>query len=591
MILTVPANTISEPMVAPRGSLISVKPGAGATARVECTSLDNVAAVRTGTATWAPWRLGTVGAAATDLLGESLYIRVVAQGGSVVLDTDESPSASKVAAFRSRWGGVVTAQVGPLSPASAPVPSGALQIAAVRDIRPFCEMSPGVYIVAASFAKQLATFTGDIIADNMITSGGGNAVVSPKFNWNDTTGAQGLYNNDGTTIISGANASIQQVWRLSTGTMLMFSVSHHATPAFAPYYLHRVASNFDCGTSANNRRASLHFGATDVAGITAPTPGVRVLHQRSLCEYTKNDGTKVVLVAEYNVANAGTNAPRTAGGANDQLTLWQSTDDGCSFSRVVQFNTGGVRRYSHFHGVVYNKYTRRVYMLLGDIGDENAVIMWDGESAVPNGGTNPTHAQIAAAPGWAVMFGNELCRYGDLIFTPAGDIVGLPDSDSNPELLGNATLSIPAKNLDAYVACKITHRLETVVAGKRLVRYKNIPPLIGLLHSSGVMVYGSLRTPDNGAGGNNVAGPTFEPYHWFWTSVDGSEWSPAAKIRNFQNAATGNVLDLWEDSKGNVIAGVAFARGSSWGAANRTVSCAIFRVSVQPDAPTLVVDQ
>lgn len=501
-------------------------------------------------------------------------------------------------------GGVVPKQPAPAVPspgfrdlAAVPKKHAALHILSVNNFRPFCESVPGTYIVAASFGKQLATFTGDVTKDEPVTGAGGNSVISTKFSWHDATSAQGMYNNDGSAIVSGTNAVINQVWKLSSGTMLMLAQAHHANSAHAPFYLHRVAANFDCGTSANNRRASLHLGATDTTGVGAPTPGIRVLHQRSVCEFTRNNGTKVILLAEYNVANAGSNAPRTPGGANDQVTVWVSTNDGVSFTRLMQFNTGGVHRFSHLHAAVYNKYTRRVYFLLGDINDENAVIAWDGESAAPAGanaeaGNNPSHAQIAAAPGWAIAYGNELCRYGDLVFTPDGDIFGLPDSDSNPELAGEAPTGIAAKGIDAYVGCKLTHRLETIVAGRPLQRYRHIPPLIGLRHSSGAMVYGSLRTADNNPGGNNRTGPTFEPYHWFWTANENAnpEWSLAAKIRNFHNAATGNVLDLWEDSKGNIIAGVTFSRGVSWGGPSRTATSAVFSITPQATPPDVVVD-
>lgn len=577
------ASAVSQPLPVGAGSIVKVSPAVGATAVVEYTTAD-ASAVANGVAAWAGWPKGTVGTETADLFNDNGYIRVTAAGGEVAVSVDNSPTIAALSAYKTDWGGSRNAP-----------PFAALRLLTVRDTRPFCEAAPGSYIVAVNFAKQLGTFTGNIVTDNIVTAGGGNTVVSAKFNLNDATAAQGLYNNAGDAIVSGANSVIQQVWRLSTGTMLMLSNSHNATPAHAAFYLHRVAGNFDCGTSANNRRASLHLGANDANGVAAPVPGVRALHQRSLCEFTRNDGTKVVLLAEYNVANAGSNAPRTSGGTNDQVTVWQSTNDGVSFTRLLQFNTDGTHRFDHFHSVVYNPYTRRVYFLTGDTGDENAVIGWDGESAAPGAtpGLNPTLAQIAAAPGWWIRYGNELCRYGDLVFAPGGGVYGLPDSDSNPELLGDVTQSIPAKNVDAYVSCQLSHSLDTVVAGKPVQRYKNIPPLIGLRHSSGAMVYGSLRTVDNGAGGNNVAGPTFEPFHWFWTSTEESphEWNLAAKLRNFNNTATGNVLDLWEDSQGNVIAGATFSRGTSWGAASRTVSCAIFQVLMQAKRPTLVIHQ
>lgn len=123
MIITVPASCISEPIAVPRGSLVSATPSPGATAKVEYTLLDNAPAVRAGAASWMPWRLGSVTQAASDLLGESAWIRITAIDGPVSLEVDERPGDSKLSAFRNDWGvpamlatdasGSVTGLVGP----------------------------------------------------------------------------------------------------------------------------------------------------------------------------------------------------------------------------------------------------------------------------------------------------------------------------------------------------------------------------------------------------------------------------------------------------------------------------------------------
>lgn len=102
---TIAAYTVSDPIIAPRGALVTVKPAPGASARVEYTSIDNVIAVRNGGAPWSLWRLGSVSAAASDLLGEPVYLRVIAVAGAVVFDIDERPSDDKLAAFRTEWSG------------------------------------------------------------------------------------------------------------------------------------------------------------------------------------------------------------------------------------------------------------------------------------------------------------------------------------------------------------------------------------------------------------------------------------------------------------------------------------------------------
>ena len=321
-------------------------------------------------------------------------------------------------------------------------------------------------------------------------------------------------------------------------------------------YLHRVASapQFLVGTSGNNRAASLHFGS--VSGTGPGTVNIYALHQRSLCDAIVNGQSKIIL-AEYNVA-----AGRVDGAANDQVIAWISVDDGVSFSKLLEFNTAGVHQFDHFHAVIQDRYNGTIYFLTGDDGNENAIISWDGTSPAPP--PNASLESISKTAGWAIIYGDERMRYGDIVPMPGGTLVGLPDSDRDPG------------PTNAYVAYSIDTALRSVQAGQQFSRQNDITPIIALRHSSGALIYGSLRTSSAATAG--------EPYHHFWTSVDGQLWTLAAKIRNYSPGTTGTVLDLWEDSNGNVIAGVCFSRGVSWGAAEMRQSSAVFRLgrSVSP---------
>lgn len=100
--MLIPAAQTSQPQFAPVGSLVTVTPGAGASAIVEYT-LDGSASVRSGIAAWAPWPRGAVSAAAGDLLNEPAYVRVTAVGGAVDLDIDSAPSRAKIAPYTNDW--------------------------------------------------------------------------------------------------------------------------------------------------------------------------------------------------------------------------------------------------------------------------------------------------------------------------------------------------------------------------------------------------------------------------------------------------------------------------------------------------------
>lgn len=99
---SIPAATITQPVVVGAGSIVTVTPAAGATAVVEYTTAD-AAAVANGMAMWSIWERGSVSAAAADLVSKALYLRVTARGGAVTLDINESPSAASLAQYKSEW--------------------------------------------------------------------------------------------------------------------------------------------------------------------------------------------------------------------------------------------------------------------------------------------------------------------------------------------------------------------------------------------------------------------------------------------------------------------------------------------------------
>lgn len=402
---------------------------------------------------------------------------------------------------------------------------------------PFAQFADGSYMCTSAvfgrFATCLYKFTGDI------TTGIGTSLRMGQWSVTQTIPEFGFKTADGTVLISGPNTGMNYAKLLSSGAVLIW-----VSDGDLKNYLFRADSTaYAIGNAAGaNQRAVLHIGATDGLNNNQ-TPNIRLLHARSICEANvfATPGAspiKKILVAEYNVASG-----RVAGAANDQVICWQSLDDGFTFTKLLSFNTGGSHLPAHFHSVIQDPRTGLIYFLLGDVAAESAVIVWDGKSAAP--AANSTYSQISATPGWNVITGNELCRYGDLVFGPQG-VYGLPDADS--EAFEPYTT--------AFQSIVFDRKLQYSATGKPFKRIDQICPLIGLGLRDGGYIMGSLRTQSVGT--NN------EPYLHFWSSWDGVEWDFSAKFKNYKANVTANVLDIWQDKAGNVIIPAMFNRGINW---------------------------
>lgn len=100
---TVAQYSTSQPVAVSAGSIVTVTPSAGATAVVEYT-LGSFADIGNGVAVWKPWAKGSIASAASDLLNDSVFMRVSAQGGSVSFSVNANPSAVDIEPFRTDWG-------------------------------------------------------------------------------------------------------------------------------------------------------------------------------------------------------------------------------------------------------------------------------------------------------------------------------------------------------------------------------------------------------------------------------------------------------------------------------------------------------
>ncbi|WBS00229.1 GDSL-type esterase/lipase family protein [Pseudoduganella sp. SL102] len=101
---TTGAGLKSAPRAVPRGAIVTVTPGSGASAVVESTNA-SAAEVANNVAVWAAWPNGIVSGKPSSLLAnDSIFVRVTASGGAVSCEIDESPTARTLAPFLSDWG-------------------------------------------------------------------------------------------------------------------------------------------------------------------------------------------------------------------------------------------------------------------------------------------------------------------------------------------------------------------------------------------------------------------------------------------------------------------------------------------------------
>lgn len=354
-------------------------------------------------------------------------------------------------------------------------------------VLPFAHMADGTYLCSdgpnGDFMRKLFTYDGDI---TQAPSGGVLTAIN-TWNFSITSGTNCPKSSDGLINMGGSGTTIRIAKVLNSGAIIVGSAGASAATLVAGGAAGNFSSNFmlwrasptsatkyALGNDLNgtNGRAVLNLGSSDGVSTTM-VQNVRILHQRSICEAKVQDpkGSPYVyklLVAEYNV-----NGSRTPGGANDAVRLWQSLDDGLTWTALLTFNTNGTHVINHMHAVIQDPSSGLIYILTGDndapteTTSQNAIIVWDGVSSPP--AANSTFAQIAATPGWGCIYGSELNRFGDLVFGEQF-VFGLPDCDNEKTVGWN----------DAYCSVTFDKKLNWLSKGNRLERQDDIPPLIGV---------------------------------------------------------------------------------------------------------------
>lgn len=469
---------------------------------------------KNGVLSWQKWPKGTNNGVCDTI--RRMTIRATATGSATVVIDEGYRDADTDSGYWQEQQAQLTTESGGLVGRVKPFAGVNLRAAITKAV--FGQFSDGRYLctdkTTGSYGQKLFTASGDIT---------GTTTNVALANTDSTT----LKNAAG-TVIGGSSAGVWDAWVLSDDSFV-FAVVGHGIYA-GKMFLYKANSSGGVGSDAgfSNRQASLDIGTYSAV----QTAQIYTLHNRSLCEATVA-GAKVLIFCEYNV-----NASRTPGINGDQAIAYKSTDMGRTWTELIRFNTdGSTRQISHFHGVKQNPYTGTIYFMCGDVSNERATIAWDGVSAAP--AANSSMATIAATAGWKVIYGSELHRVADLLFAPTY-AYALLDCDTEGADLTSIGYSSMMYDPNLGYAARVAN----------LTRTDNIPPILGVKHSSGISVWSSFRT--TGSPENMI--------HLWCSGDDGSNWRLAAKATNYYSG-TGMPRNMFEDQAGNIIVSGVYGRG------------------------------
>ncbi len=201
-----------------------------------------------------------------------------------------------------------------------------------------------------------------------------------------------------------ANLAANLAW-CANGSVFVFTKDSDTSKA---YLYKSVDGGVSFGSNSptfNDNNYVLMFGDVD-GSIDNQISGVDILPRGFL--YDSHNGQ--MLVGEYNY-----NGSRTPGGANDQVRLMKSSDNGTTWTEAAHWNTdGSTQNVVHIHGVVQDPYTHDIYILFGE--DSSGLIRWDGVSSIDNN-VNPEAYTDWAGDGVYGVGNSGRHRYVDLLFT------------------------------------------------------------------------------------------------------------------------------------------------------------------------------
>lgn len=335
-----------------------------------------------------------------------------------------------------------------------------------------------------------------------------------------------------TTAASIVGGTIGDAWALPNGDFIFYALDSASKGHL--YLAHNNAGTWTVGANAslyNDSKAVLDIGRK--SGVHPANN--RSLHHRSLCVATIG-GSTVLLFGEYNVSSG-----RVAGSTNDQVRVWKSTDNGLTWSILLDFNGNGTTsQVRHVHGIVQDPITSRIYLLFGD-DPTSGLLRWDGVSAAP--AANTALSAFRGVAGWEVLWDStypDTYRSGDLVFS--GDKAGyLIDRAGEPQV---------ARFLLPRVMTRTGKMVVAPCPGPDLSARRD--PLIGIaLPQGGAMWFSMWDTSVGGSRGFDV-----------WASSDLVQWAKIGAIADVGVSGTvGTITNVWWTSENQLA--VAMSSGGA----------------------------
>lgn len=234
---------------------------------------------------------------------------------------------------------------------------------------------------------------------------------------------------------------ISNMWSTSTPGLLFMTCKNLAT---SKTYLYK---SVDYGASwGNNAPLYDNDAPVELIGNVDGTDENHIsdceLLGRGFCELNGK-----FYFAEYNV-----NGSRVAGGANDQVRVVVSVDDGDTWQTAAAWNTNGTRHVRHAHGV--NTDGEAVYISFGDLSAECGILRWDGVSTLAS---NQTLAEYDDC-----LSGAQTYRTGDILFPPGSQYMfWMADSSAPDENRGIfralRDMSTPAERVNSEITAFELH--------------------------------------------------------------------------------------------------------------------------------------
>lgn len=297
---------------------------------------------------------------------------------------------------------------------------------------------------------------------------------------------------------------ISNVWNTSTPGLLFMTCKNLAT---SKTYLYK---SIDYGESWGNNSPSYDNDAhVELIGNVDGTDENHIsgceLLGRGFCELNGK-----FYFAEYNV-----NGSRVVGGANDQVRVVVSIDNGDTWQTAARWNANGSRQVRHAHGV--NTDGDSIYISFGDLSSESGILKWDGVSELVSNQELSEYANC--------LHGSQTYRTGDVLFPPGSAYMFWMADSSAPD--SNRGIFRALRDMSAPA-----ERMNSDITGFELHS-----GWYGVVVDPSTMVFSEFLESD---------APNYQ-MNFYSTSDGGNTWALVAKYGSADISSGTRGFFLWKD--------------------------------------------